>query len=127
MLIFSEHRRNNLSGGNDLRVAKQKPLQQKKEIKPVPKTHLNSYVASFRKFLSTAGIDFLDESDFKLLDIDAKSWGSTHQCPRKQAAEIHVSVLKAWGDLVSDSKRRIAGRLFAWPFRVAAAAGLRWE
>ena len=61
-----------------------------------------------------------------MLDVEAKSLGSTHQCPRKQAAEIPTSVLKVWWDLVSDSKSGIAGRLCAWSSRATAAAGLRW-
>ena len=73
VLIFSEHRRNNLLEEYDLRVAKQKLLRRKKEIKPVSKSHLNSYVTSFRKFLRTAGINFLDDSDSKSLDVEEKS------------------------------------------------------
>ena len=56
-----------------------------------------------------------------------KTWESTHQRRRKQAAEIPASVLKDWEDLVSDSKSDLAERLFAWSFRVAAVAGLRWS
>ena len=72
VLIFFEHRRNILLEQYDLRVVKQKLLQLQKEIKPVAKSHLDSYVTSFRKFLSTAGIKFLNDSDLKFLDVEAK-------------------------------------------------------
>ena len=98
-----------------------------KDVKPAPKSHLNSYVASPRGFLGAAWVKYLNDSDFKMMDVEAKSWESIHQRPSKQAAEIPTSVLKVWGNMVSDSKSDISGRLFARSFRAAVAVGLRWD
>ena len=62
-----------------------------------------------------------------MLDVAAKSRGSTRQCHRKQAGGIPISVLTEWKNIVSDSKADIAERLFAWSVRLAVAAGLRWD
>ena len=39
-----------------------------------------------------------------MLDVEAKDWESIYQRQRKQAGEIPVSVLIAWGNIVSDSE-----------------------
>ena len=63
-----------------------------------------------------------------MLDVEAKSWESIYQCPRKQSGEIPISALIACvGNLVSDSKNDVAGGISAWSSRFAAAAGLRWD
>ena len=98
----------------------------RKSTKPIPKSHLNRYVSAFRKFVEIPGVPYLDESDFKMIDLEAKDWESIYQCPWKQAGEIPPRVLKAWGGFVSDSSLCVAVRLFAWSFRVAVA-GLRWD
>ena len=61
-----------------------------------------------------------------MLDPEAQDWESIYQCPRKQAGQIPPHFLKAWGEFVSDSSLCITEALFAWPFRVAVASGLRW-
>ena len=61
-----------------------------------------------------------------MLDLEAKDWESIYQRKRKQAGEIPIWVLEEWGKLISDPESDMAERIFAWYFRVAVAAGLRW-
>ena len=98
-----------------------------KSAKPIPKSHLNRYVDAFRTFIRITGVPCLNESDLGILDVEAKDWESIYQCPRKQAGEITIMVLKSWEEFVSDSMLGLTKRLFAWSFRVAVAACLRWD
>ena len=100
----------------DWRV-KKGPSFSEKQITPIPKSHLNRYVSAFRNFFEITGVPYLDESDFKMIDPEAKDWESIYQRPRKQAVRIPVRVLKALGEFVSDSSLCITGRLFAWSFQ----------
>ena len=84
-------------------------------------------MTSLRKFLRTAGLANLTVSDLATLDVEAKDWEITYRRKKKQAGEIPVSVVIAWENIVPDSKNDIAERIFAWSFRLAAAAGLRWD
>ena len=47
--------------------------------------------------------------------------------PKKTGGGNSHFGFKSVGDLVSYSKSDIAGSIFAWSFRVAAEAGLRWD
>ena len=89
------------------------------------KTHLNSYVLAFRKFVEIAGIAYLIESDLAIFRAEAKDWGITYQRPRKQADQIPVSVLEAWETYVSDASSDLTKRLFEWSSMVEVAACLR--
>ena len=61
-----------------------------------------------------------------MLDVEAKDCESIYQRKKKQAGEIPASALGAWGNIVSDSQSDVAERIFAWSFRLAVAADLRW-
>ena len=111
--------------GYDLRVKRGASFSEK-TITPIPKSDLSRYGSAFRKFVEITGVPYLGESDFKMIDLEAGDWGSIYQCPRKQAGQIPVRVLKAWEEFVSESSLCITERLFAWYFRVSVAAGLRW-
>ena len=77
------------------------------------KTHLNSYVLAFRKFVEIAGIAYLIESDLAISHVGEKDPERAYQRPRKQAGEIPVSISESCGKYVSDSSRDLPGRLFA--------------
>ena len=77
--------------------------------------------------MRVTGLANLTVSDLTMLDVEAKDWESIYQRRKKQAVAIPASVLEAWGNIASDSQCDIAERIFAWSFRLAAAAGLRWD
>ena len=62
-----------------------------------------------------------------MLNLEAKDWESIYQRKRRQAGEIPLWVLGEWEKLISDPEADMAERIFAWSFRVAVAAGLRWN
>ena len=61
-----------------------------------------------------------------MLDLEAEDWETIYQRERKQAGEIPISALCEWGEIAPDTQEGVAERIFAWPFRVAVAADLRW-
>ena len=96
VLVFFEHRRTILLEEYDLGVKRGTSFSEKSTT-PVPKSHLNRYVSAFRKFVDVTCVNYLGESDFKMIDIEAQGWESIYRCPRKQAGGIPPRVLKAWG------------------------------
>ena len=93
---------------------------------PIPISHLNRDVDAIRTFGRITGAQSLNESDYGSLDFEAKDNGNTHRCHRKQADATPITAPKAREGFVSDSTLGITGGLFAWSFKVAVAAGLRW-
>ena len=61
-----------------------------------------------------------------MIDLEAKDWETIYQRKRKQAGGIPISALCEWGKIAPDTQADMAERIFAWSFRVAVAAGLRW-
>ena len=61
-----------------------------------------------------------------MLDLEAEDWESIYQRKWKQAGEIPIWVFEEWEKLISDPESDMDERIFAWSFRVAVAAGLRW-
>ena len=91
VLIFLE-RRTVLLEEYDVRVQKPKRLPQKKiSNRPRNRIWAPTLPLSLRKFLRTTGLTYLAESDFEMIDVEAKSRESTHRCPRGQAVEIPIS------------------------------------
>ena len=124
--VFFEQRRTELLEQYDERVAKQKRLEQKREAKPVEKPHFDNFTTALRKFLWVTGLTNLTASDLTMLDVDAKDWGTIYQRKRKQAGETPASALEARWNIASDSQSDVEERIFAWPFRLSAEAGIRW-
>ena len=83
--------------------------------------------SAFRDLVHITGISYLSESDLGILVVDARDLESAYQCPRNQDGRIPASILEIWGGYALDSIRDLTGRLFALSFRVAVAAGLRWD
>ena len=104
MLIFPEQRRSELLAQYDERVLKHQRLEKEKADKPAPRSNFNSFVTSLRKFLRTTGLANLTVSDLAMLDFEAKDWERIYQRKKKQSDAIPVSVLEAWGNIISDSK-----------------------
>ena len=91
-----------------------------------PKSPVRNSASACREFVKIAGISHLGQSDFGILNLEANEWGDFYHYPRKQDGEIPIRVLIVWGGIVLGSSRRLTERLFAWPFRVSAAVGIRW-
>ena len=77
--------------------------------------------------MKAAGIPSLGQADFDIIPPKSKEWGKFYQYPRKQAGRIPIQVVEAWGEIVLDSNKNIAERLFALSFRVSATACLRCD
>ena len=126
VLIFFERRGAILLEEYDLRFEMRAGNLEKPATDP-PKTHLNSYSPAFRKFVEIDGITYLSESDLAILHVGGKDWGIAYQRPIKQPEKITASIFGSCVKYVSDTIRDIPERLFARPFRVADASGLRWD
>ena len=126
VLIFFEHRRWILLEEYDLRIKIRESKNLQKSARVPPKSHLNRYVAAFRKFVEIAWTTDPVESDLKISQVEEKDWESVYQCPRKQAGEIPAPGLMGWETYVSESSGDLPGRLFAWHFMISVASCLRW-
>ena len=126
VLAYFQYKRTELLTLYDIRVAKQAKLAEKFAAKPIEKSHFTNFMYSFKKFIRITGLKNVSDADITMLDLEAKDWESIYQRKRKQADEIPIWVLEEWENLISDPEAEMTERIFAWSFRVAVAAGLRW-
>ena len=94
-------------------------------VKPFEEPRFTSFTYSFRKIIRVTGVKC-----HRLGHNDAKPRGErlgiNLPTKTKQAEGIPMWVLEEWGKLISDPEADMTERIFAWSFRVAVAAGIRW-
>ena len=127
VLIFSEHRRNDLLEQYDLRVGKQKRLQQKKRNQTGRKIAFGLLRYIFPKMHPINWPNVYGRFGLRNVRRRSKIVGKYLPMRLETSGRNSNFGSNRMGNLVSDSKADVAGRLFAWSFRLSVAAGLRWD